>query len=85
VLPSLTGAAREMPIDMNPKNSVCGSAEASRIRTSVHLRKTGVLVLAGSASSSTTLSSRLVKSSLLVGVVGMATDSARWKSVKTSA
>ena len=75
--PSLMGAAREMPTDMNLKNSVCGSVEASRTRTSVHLRKTGVRVLVDSASSTTMLSSRNVKSLLLEGVAEMATDSVR--------
>ena len=82
--PSLTGAAREMPIDMSLKSSVSDSVEASRTRMSAHLRKIGVHVLADSVSSTIMLSSRRVKSLLLVAVEEMATDSARWKSVKIS-
>ena len=56
----------------------------SRIRTSVHLRETGVPASAVSASFTTMLSSRHAKSSLLEGVVATATDSAHWKNVKRS-
>ena len=77
-------AVRVMPTDSNQRNSVRDSAGDSRTRMSAHLRKTLGPVWEDSRSITTIKILTNVKSSLLVDVKVMATDSAPSLSARRS-